>query len=135
MTGRLLLATALSSFTLLAQPSSLPNPANRKVDFATDIAPLFRSRCYAGHGAGMQMSSLRLDDGNAALRVGMSGPVINPGHSADSPLVLRIAGGGIRTAQVIGRKGELGLSIEEDPIHVHDLQATILHCLGIDHTR
>lgn len=46
-----------------------------------------------------------------------------------------LAGGGIRGGQVIGRTNELGLNIEEDPIHTHDLQATILHCLGLDHTK
>jgi uncharacterized protein (DUF1501 family) len=46
-----------------------------------------------------------------------------------------LAGGGIRGGQVIGRTDELGLSIVEDKVHVHDLQATILHCLGLDHTR
>ena len=38
------------------------------------------------------MSGLRLDNGNAALQGGASGPVIKPGHSADSPLVLRVSG-------------------------------------------
>ena len=28
-----------------------------------------------------------------------------------------------------------GLEIAKDPVHVHDLQATILHCLGLDHKR
>ena len=46
-----------------------------------------------------------------------------------------LAGGGIRGGQVIGRTSDLGLSIEQDPVHVHDLQATILHCLGLDHKR
>ena len=46
-----------------------------------------------------------------------------------------LAGGGIRGGQVIGRTSDLGLGIDQDPIHVHDLQATILHCLGMDHTR
>src|SRR5512132_2980738 len=93
MTGRLLLAITLSCLTLSAQPSTLPQAASRKVDFVTEVAPLFQSRCYACHGTKMQMSSLRLDDGNAALQGGVSGLVIKPGHSADSPLVLRIAGG------------------------------------------
>ena len=35
----------------------------------------------------------------------------------------------------LGRTSDLGLGIDQDPIHVHDLQATILHCLGMDHTR
>ncbi len=43
------------------------------------------------------------------------------------------AGGGIRGGRVIGRTDELGLEIAENPVHVHDLQATILHCLGLDH--
>ena len=46
-----------------------------------------------------------------------------------------LAGGGIRGGQVVGKTDELGMSILEEPIHVHDLQATLLHCLGFDHTR
>ncbi len=46
-----------------------------------------------------------------------------------------MAGGGIRGGQVIGRTSELGLSIDQDPVHVHDLQATMLHLLGLDHKR
>lgn len=46
-----------------------------------------------------------------------------------------LAGGGIRGGQVVGKTDDLGFSVIEDPVHVHDLQATILHCLGFDHTR
>jgi len=46
-----------------------------------------------------------------------------------------MAGGGVKTGQVIGKTDELGLTITEDRVHVHDLQATILHLLGFDHTR
>lgn len=46
-----------------------------------------------------------------------------------------LAGGGIRGGQVIGKTDELGFNVVEDPVHVHDLQATLLHCLGFDHTR
>ena len=46
-----------------------------------------------------------------------------------------LAGGGIRGGQVVGRSDDLGLYPVEDPVHVHDLQATLLHCLGLDHTR
>ncbi len=48
---------------------------------------------------------------------------------------LWLAGGGIKGGQVIGKTDELALNVVEDPIHIHDLQATILHCMGIDHTR
>ena len=46
-----------------------------------------------------------------------------------------LAGGGIEGGQVVGKTDELGLSIVEDKIHIHDLQATLLQCLGFDHTR
>jgi hypothetical protein len=46
-----------------------------------------------------------------------------------------LAGGGVRGGQVIGATDELGFFITERPVHVHDLQATILHVLGFDHTR
>jgi hypothetical protein len=46
-----------------------------------------------------------------------------------------LAGGGIKGGQVVGKTDELGYHAIEDRIHVHDLQATILHCLGLDHTR
>ena len=45
------------------------------------------------------------------------------------------AGGGIKRGITIGRTDELGFHVVEDPVHVHDVQATILHCLGIDHRR
>ena len=44
-----------------------------------------------------------------------------------------LAGGGIRAGQTIGQTDDLGYHISEDPIHIHDLQATILHLLGMDH--
>ena len=46
-----------------------------------------------------------------------------------------LAGGGIRGGQVIGATDELGLTVAEEKVHIHDLQATLLHCLGLDHTR
>jgi uncharacterized protein (DUF1501 family) len=46
-----------------------------------------------------------------------------------------LAGGGIQGGQVVGKTDDLGFNIVEDKVHVHDLQATLLHCLGFDHTR
>ncbi len=46
-----------------------------------------------------------------------------------------MAGGGIKGGQVYGRTDEFGLQIVEDKVHVHDLHATILHCLGLNHER
>lgn len=44
-----------------------------------------------------------------------------------------LAGGGIRGGVTYGETDELGFHIARDEVHVHDLQATILHCLGLDH--
>jgi hypothetical protein len=46
-----------------------------------------------------------------------------------------LAGGGIKGGQVVGQTDELGYHAVENRVHIHDLQATILHCLGLDHTR
>ncbi|MDG2291426.1 MAG: DUF1501 domain-containing protein, partial [Phycisphaerales bacterium] len=46
-----------------------------------------------------------------------------------------MAGGGIKSGAVIGSTDEWGAHVAENPISVHDLQATILHTLGIDHER
>jgi len=46
-----------------------------------------------------------------------------------------MAGGGIRGGQTYGRTDEFGYNIVEKPVEVHDLHATMLHCLGIDHHR
>lgn len=48
---------------------------------------------------------------------------------------LFLAGGGIKGGQVIGKTDDLCMNVLEDRVHVHDLQATLLHCLGLDHTR
>jgi hypothetical protein len=46
-----------------------------------------------------------------------------------------LSGGGVKPGQTIGATDELGFYAVEDRVHVHDLQATILHLLGLDHTR
>lgn len=46
-----------------------------------------------------------------------------------------LAGGGIRGGITHGETDDFNYNIVRDPVHVHDLNATILHCLGIDHTR
>jgi hypothetical protein len=48
---------------------------------------------------------------------------------------MMLAGGGIKGGVTIGATDELGYSAVEDVVHVHDLHATMLHLLGIDHTR
>ena len=46
-----------------------------------------------------------------------------------------MAGGGIRAGMSLGQTDEFGFHVVERPVHVHDIQATILRCLGLNHER
>jgi len=46
-----------------------------------------------------------------------------------------MAGAGVKPGITLGETDDYCYNITQDPVHVHDLHATILHCLGIDHTR
>ena len=46
-----------------------------------------------------------------------------------------MAGGGVKRGLIYGATDELGFKVKENPVHIHDLQATILHLLGFDHTK
>jgi hypothetical protein len=46
-----------------------------------------------------------------------------------------LAGGGIKPGITHGETDDFSYNVAKDPVHVHDLNATILHCLGIDHTK
>jgi hypothetical protein len=46
-----------------------------------------------------------------------------------------MAGGGMKAGLTCGATDDYSYNVTEQPVHVHDIQATILHCLGIDHTK
>ena len=46
-----------------------------------------------------------------------------------------MAGGGIKPGMTYGETDDFSYNVTRDPVHVHDLHATMLHCLGIDHKR
>ena len=46
-----------------------------------------------------------------------------------------LAGGGIKSGAGLGETDDYSYNVTKDPVHVHDLHATLLHCLGIDHTK
>lgn len=46
-----------------------------------------------------------------------------------------LAGGGVKGRMTYGATDDFGLKAVENPVHVHDLHATILHLLGLDHTK
>jgi hypothetical protein len=46
-----------------------------------------------------------------------------------------LAGGGVKGGTIYGATDETGFQAAENPVHVHDLHATILHLMGFDHTQ
>jgi uncharacterized protein (DUF1501 family) len=46
-----------------------------------------------------------------------------------------LAGGGVKGGTTYGNTDEFGFKAVENPVHIHDLHATVLHALGMDHTR
>jgi len=76
--------------------------------------------------------------GRTPLRQGIDGDgkSTNPGrdHHKDA-YTMWLAGGGIKGGITHGRTDDFGFSPVENPVHVHDLNATVLHLLGLDHER
>lgn len=76
--------------------------------------------------------------GRTPLRQGMNGNggKTKPGrdHHKDA-YTMWLAGGGIKPGLSYGKTDELGFDAVENPVHVHDLNATVLHLLGLDHKR
>ncbi len=55
-------------------------------------------------------------------------------HHVDA-FTMWLAGGGVKPGYIHGKTDELGFGVTENKVHVHDLQATVLHLLGFDHER
>jgi mono/diheme cytochrome c family protein len=72
--------------------AELPPLAQVKVDFTRDIKPIFERSCLSCHGTQRPKGGLRLDSRESALKGGDSGKVILSGDSANSPLILIVAG-------------------------------------------
>ena len=79
---------------------------------------------------GSEFGRTPLRQGGNAKDQGLSGR----DHHKDA-FTMWLAGGGIRGGVSHGVSDELGMDVAEDGVHVHDLNATILHLLGIDHER
>ncbi|NOS69580.1 MAG: hypothetical protein HOP33_06590 [Verrucomicrobia bacterium] len=71
--------------------STLPPPASRHVDFATDIKPIFEHNCIRCHGAVRPKGKFRIDDYASLLKGGRNGPAVSPGDSTNSPLIQMVA--------------------------------------------
>ncbi|HEX3149262.1 MAG TPA: DUF1553 domain-containing protein [Gemmataceae bacterium] len=76
-----LLSLIIASTAIAADP----------VDYTRDVKHLFQERCFACHGALKQQGKLRLDSGELIRKGGKSGPIVQPGKSAESILVQRVS--------------------------------------------
>ena len=66
------------------------------------------------------------------------GSIDSPGYGRDHHprcFTVFMAGAGVKKGITFGATDEFGYNLTEDPVHVHDFQATIMHLLGIDHER
>jgi len=62
------------------------------------------------------------------------GKILGRDHYPDA-FTMIMAGGGVKSGFSYGQTDELGFSVTENPVHVHDLQATWMHLLGFDHEK
>lgn len=67
-------------------------------------------------------------------RTGSDNPYLGRDHHRDA-FTMWVAGGGVKGGFSYGETDEIGYNGVKDRVHVHDLQATILHLLGLDHTK
>jgi hypothetical protein len=67
-------------------------------------------------------------------RSGTDNPYVGRDHHRDA-YTMWMAGGGVKRGMSFGETDEIGYTGVKDRVHIHDLQATILHLLGLDHER
>ena len=133
--------------------------ARRLVERGVRFVQLFHE-AWDQHGnltAGVKQNALDTDQASAALIMDLKERgllndtlVIWGGEFGRTPMVqggndgrdhhnrcfsLWLAGGGIKGGCIHGQTDDLGFNVATDPVHVHDLHATLLHLLGFDHTR
>jgi hypothetical protein len=133
--------------------------ARRLVERGVRFVQLFHEAWdqHGGLTAGVKQNALDTDQASAALIKDLQQRgllqdtlVIWGGEFGRTPMVqggndgrdhhnrcfsLWLAGGGVKTGVTYGTTDELGFNVTENPVHVHDLNATLLHLLGFDHTR
>ncbi len=99
-----LLASLARSLAADAQPGDLPAPAAHKIDFATELQPLFAERCFDCHGVKKQESGMRADSRADLIKGGDTGPSVVVSNSGGSILVQVLAGTHADLAQMPKKK-------------------------------
>ena len=93
--------------------------------FESKIRPLLAERCYECHGEKKQKGGLRLDSKGGWQKGGESGPALVPGKPQSSLLIKAVS----------SETDDFGNAVAANPIDIHDIHATILDQMGLDHTR
>ena len=120
--ARLASATLLGTLAFAAAGTGTAAAANRDLHASINIAAT-PSAAQIGPGGSFTDTFVISDPDNA-------GRDHHPnGYS------MWLAGGGVKGGTTLGATDEMGFNITEDKVHIHDLQATILHQLGFDHTK
>src|SRR5579862_153178 len=100
-----MLRAGLACCLLLVWLGTIPSArAADPVDFARDVQPLLQKHCLVCHGSQQQMSGLRLDQKDAALKGGASGQDIKPGDSAGSRLIRLVTGADGKVMPPVGAR-------------------------------
>lgn len=96
---RLILLTAAVPYPSTAADSAkidtsrIPLPAARKIDFTTEVYPIFKESCFSCHGPEKQKGKYRMDTREGAFKTTADhGPAIKPGKSEESALIHMVCG-------------------------------------------
>ena len=117
------------------QHGKLPEEIRKQTD-ATDQASAALIRDLAQRG--LLQDTLVVWGGEFGRTVYCQGRLTPDDYGRDHHprcFTIWMAGGGIRPGMTYGETDDFSYNITRDPVHVHDVQATLLHCLGVDHER
>ena len=87
---------------------------------------------------GLLKDTLVVWGGEFGRTIYCQGPISHENYGRDHHprcFTVWMAGGGVKGGIVHGETDDFSYNIVRDPVHIHDLNATILHCMGIDHSR
>jgi hypothetical protein len=87
---------------------------------------------------GLLEDTLVIWGGEFGRTIYCQGPLTRENYGRDHHprcFTMWMAGGGIKPGYVHGETDDFSYNVTKDPVHIHDLNATILHCMGIDHRR
>ena len=109
---------------------------------ATEVSPLMGRAIdlavEGGHHQRLLDSTLVVWGGEFGRTVYCQGGLSKTNYGRDHHprnFCMWLAGGGVKGGQTYGETDDFSYSVADNPVHLNDLNATVLHCLGIDHSR